>query len=283
MALSLPLAASSALPTLLSRQTTSSPITIHLCGDSTMAPGGGHNGTEGWGQYLQYSFSPSVAIVNNSAFAGRSARSFTREGRFANVASSVREGDWVVIEFGHNDGGAVYPASSDNGRGDCPGAGNETCPTVYANATEIVQTYPTYLKAAAQLFISKGAKVIFSTPTPSNPWESGNFSWSPDRFAYYSSLAATELGGPSAGIFHVPHGEYAAQAEHLLGKSVVDTNFRIDHTHTDPYLADVVAQSFVLGLKCGTSGLGSLVMNATARIEGKVLGTCILANATLPI
>jgi rhamnogalacturonan acetylesterase len=61
----------------------------------------------------------------------------------------VKPGDWVIIEFGHNDGGSPYPASSDIGRADCPGAGqfhlhflqltslntmtgNETCPTVYA-------------------------------------------------------------------------------------------------------------------------------------------------------
>lgn len=111
--------------------------TIWLAGDSTMAPGGGHNGTEGWGQYLQYSFGTAKAgtiqaFVNNSAYAGRSMRSFTREGRFDRIAAVVKPGDWVVIEMGHNDGGSPYPAASDNGRGDCPGAGNETCPTVYA-------------------------------------------------------------------------------------------------------------------------------------------------------
>lgn len=47
---------------------------IWVAGDSTTAPDGGHNGTEGWGQYLQYSFGDN-ARVNNSAYAGRSARS----------------------------------------------------------------------------------------------------------------------------------------------------------------------------------------------------------------
>ena len=68
-----------------------------------------------------------------------------------------------------------------------------------------------------------------------------------------------------------------------LGKEVVDANYPFDHTHTAPYLADVVAQSFVLGLKCGTSGLQDLVVNATSRLEGAVLGTCLAANETLPI
>lgn len=100
--------------------------TIWLAGDSTAAPGGGHNGTEGWGQYLQYSFLPSVAFVNNSAYAGRSARTFTREGRFAAIAEKIRNDDWVIIEFGHNDGGTppVNATAGDKGRADCPGAGS---------------------------------------------------------------------------------------------------------------------------------------------------------------
>lgn len=91
-----------------------------------MAPGGGGNGTEGWGQYLQYSFLPSVAFVNNSAIAGRSARTFTREGRFDTIAANLKKDDWVIIEFGHNDGGTppVNATIGDKGRADCPGAGS---------------------------------------------------------------------------------------------------------------------------------------------------------------
>lgn len=69
-----------------------------------MAPGGGHNGTEGFGQYLHYSFDSDLIRLNNSAYAGRSARTFTREGRFQAVIDKIAPGDWVVIEFGHNDG-----------------------------------------------------------------------------------------------------------------------------------------------------------------------------------
>jgi rhamnogalacturonan acetylesterase len=97
--------------------------TIFLAGDSKMAPGGGGNGTEGWGQYLHYSFNNETVYINNSAIAGRSARSYTREGRFQYIAEALKPGDWVVIEFGTNDGGSPYPASNDNGRADCPGYG----------------------------------------------------------------------------------------------------------------------------------------------------------------
>jgi len=96
-------------------------------------------------------------------------------------------------------------------------------------------------------------------------------------------LAVAELGGPEAGVWFTSHGQYTAQAMENLGPDVVDANYPIDHTHTAPFLAGVVAQSWVLALKCGTSPLQDWVVNATARIEGPVLGTCLLANATLPI
>ncbi len=101
--------------------------TIHLCGDSTMANLGG-NPTQGWGEYLHYSFSPDRYAVKNLAIAGRSARSFTREGRFASAAAAAKPGDWVVVEFGHNDGGSM---ARDNGRTDCGGDGSQTCETTY--------------------------------------------------------------------------------------------------------------------------------------------------------
>ncbi len=56
-------------------------------------------------------------------------------------------------------------------------------------------------------------------------------------------LAVSELGGPSAGIYFVPHGQYTAQAMDNLGPEFVDANYPIDHTHTAPALADIVAQS----------------------------------------
>lgn len=92
-----------------------------------MAKAGGGSGTEGWGEYLQYSF-PSSYVVSNKAIGGRSARSFTREGRFQAIADVVESGDWVVVEFGHNDGGSLTP--TDNGRTDCFGDGTQTCQTV---------------------------------------------------------------------------------------------------------------------------------------------------------
>ncbi|KAI1478472.1 carbohydrate esterase family 12 protein [Daldinia eschscholtzii] len=255
------------------------PTTIHLCGDSTMAKGGGGSGipTEGWGEYLKYSFG-SDYVVHNAAIGGRSARSFTREGRFTEVAKVVKPGDWVVIEFGHNDGGSL---SNDNGRTDCPGDGAQTCQTTYNGVKETVLTYPAYYKNAAKLFLEKGAKVILNSPTPNNICESGKCVGDTSRFDYYAWHAAAELASPD--VYHVPHKQYAVQAMMNLGPSTVNANYPKDHTHTGPYMADVMAGSFVLGLKCGTTALGAAVKNTTESLTKSFYGACIPQNSTVPI
>lgn len=103
--------------------------TVFMAGDSTMVATGNADGTAGWGAYLPNYIS---LAVTNDAIAGRSARSFTREGRFKSMLSSVKSGDYVIIEFGHNDGGSLTP--TDNGRTDCNpvnGDYSTTCSTTY--------------------------------------------------------------------------------------------------------------------------------------------------------
>ena len=88
-----------------------------------------HHASIGWGKYLPGYVS--LAVTNN-AIGGRSARSFTREGRFDAMLPNVKSGDYVIIEFGHNDGGSLTP--TDNGRSDCSPVGTNyatTCTTVY--------------------------------------------------------------------------------------------------------------------------------------------------------
>ncbi|KAK2614847.1 hypothetical protein N8I77_001643 [Diaporthe amygdali] len=211
------------LPAAAAAPRTAEPNTVWLCGDSTMAPGGGHNGTEGWGQYLQYSLDSSRMRVNNSAYAGRSARTFTREGRFQAIFGKVQPGDWVVIEFGHNDGPAD-PANDAKNRVDCLGLGAETCPVTYDNQTEIVQTYTTYLHNASSTFLALGAKVIISSQTPTNTYNSvdDEYSWVPTIYEWYSWYIVDSLGGPEKGVYYVNHGDYGAQAL-KLSKQLSDT------------------------------------------------------------
>ncbi len=78
-------------------------VTIFMIGDSTMANKlDGGNPERGWGMVLPGFFSEDIKIDNHAAN-GRSSRSFISEGRWAKVISKVKKGDYVFIQFGHND------------------------------------------------------------------------------------------------------------------------------------------------------------------------------------
>ncbi|KAK3111067.1 hypothetical protein LTR53_014043 [Teratosphaeriaceae sp. CCFEE 6253] len=233
--------------------------TVYLAGDSTMAHGGGGSGTQGWGEYLQYSLS--IPVVNR-AIAGRSARSFTVEGHFAEIAALVQPEDFVVIEFGHNDGGSLSP--TDNGRTDCAGAGAEVCNTAVQQG---ILTFPAYLTAATRNFTARGARVVLASATPNNPWESGTFVYGASRFTTYANQSAQGF----AHAKFVDHGQLVADEFQKLGASAVDEFYPNDHTHPSPEGSDIVAQAFVRGVVCSESFLKRHVKNETSGIIGACL------------
>jgi lysophospholipase L1-like esterase len=63
----------------------------------------------GWGEALQPCFDSTVVRVANRAMNGRSTRSFVAEGRWKAIVDSLRPGDYVFIQFGHNDEKAGTP------------------------------------------------------------------------------------------------------------------------------------------------------------------------------
>lgn len=79
-------------------------ITIFMIGDSTMANKklDGGNPERGWGMVLGGFFTEDVRVDNHAAN-GRSSKSFMDEGRWEKVISQVKKGDYVFIQFGHND------------------------------------------------------------------------------------------------------------------------------------------------------------------------------------
>ncbi|PQE04503.1 rhamnogalacturonan acetylesterase protein [Rutstroemia sp. NJR-2017a BVV2] len=236
--------------------------TLYLAGDSTMAPGGGGSGTQGFGEYIKYSFK-GINVVN-SAIAGRSARSYYNEGRFQAIADKVVAGDYVLFEFGHNDGGSL--STTDNGRTDCPGAGSETC--ISPTTGETVYTYVFYLLQAGKLMTAKGAHVVVASATPNNVWESGTWSYSSSRFVGYAQTVASSLGSLAS---FVDHGQYTANIYKTLGATVVDGYYPNDHTHTSPAGATTVAGAFMKGLMCGGSALSAYSKNTTSSIAGSCI------------
>lgn len=79
-------------------------FTIHLMGDSTMAPKklDGGNPERGWGMMFPNFLDGKVAVINY-AQNGRSTKSFITLGLWDKVKANVRPGDYLFIEFGHND------------------------------------------------------------------------------------------------------------------------------------------------------------------------------------
>lgn len=78
------------------------PPRVLLAGDSTMADKPLDLPERGWGMALGAHFKPGVA-VRNHAMNGRSTRSFINEGRWEKLLAETRAGDFVIIQFGHND------------------------------------------------------------------------------------------------------------------------------------------------------------------------------------
>ncbi|GAA5509425.1 rhamnogalacturonan acetylesterase [Novipirellula caenicola] len=87
-----------------SAATAADAFTIFMIGDSTMAdkPLIPENPERGWGQLLPLYFNPNVTI-DNHATNGRSSKSFRSEGRWDGVLQRIQPGDYVIIQFGHND------------------------------------------------------------------------------------------------------------------------------------------------------------------------------------
>jgi lysophospholipase L1-like esterase len=97
-------------------------ITVYLIGDSTMADKEVIAYPEtGWGMPFHYFFDSTVT-VDNRAKNGRSTRTFIEEGRWKLVADNLKEGDYVLIQFGHND--------------EVPSKGSYTTPTDFVTNLE---------------------------------------------------------------------------------------------------------------------------------------------------
>lgn len=93
-----------AIALVLSSSSGKAPITIFMIGDSTMAnkPLDKDNQERGWGQMLSGYFSDDI-VIDNHAMNGRSSLSFINEGRWDSVMNKIKPGDYVIIQFGHND------------------------------------------------------------------------------------------------------------------------------------------------------------------------------------
>ncbi|KAJ5041630.1 uncharacterized protein L3040_005208 [Drepanopeziza brunnea f. sp. 'multigermtubi'] len=246
---------------LTKRYATSEP-TVYLAGDSTMAKARSSSPTTGWGQFFS-KYLEGIEVVNR-AIGGRSARSFTREGRFDEILKVVKPGDFVIISFGHNDVGS--PRKNDNGRSACSGSGDETC--ISDKDGEVVQTYPTYMREAGKKMIDAGARVIISSPTPKNICQSGKCEYTPTRFTDLSKQVVESLGEAAS---FIDHGQYVANEFMRLGKEKVDVFYPVDYTHPSPDGSKLIAELYVKAVLCSKGVMAPFVSVDESSLPGECI------------
>jgi lysophospholipase L1-like esterase len=185
--------------------------------------------------------------------AGRSTRTFIKEKRWDKVLSTLKPGDFVMMQFGHNEGSR--PDTSKAGyRGVLRGTGDETVDLLWKDSThEIVHTYGWYLKKMVQDAKAKGAVPIICSMIPRNDWE---YAIKGDTTSnLIVKRAAADFGkwakevAQSEGILFIDLNSITAAKYEAMGKAEVKKFFPGDHTHTNVEGALVNAQSVIEGLQ----------------------------------
>ena len=229
--LQLPLPANSKLPTLF------------LIGDSTVrnGRGTGANNQWGWGDYLGKYFDPDKINIVNRAIGGTSSRSYLTGGQWQCVLNMMKPGDFVMMQFGHNDGG-----SPSGGRATLKGIGDETVtvsnPT--NNQSEVVHTYGWYLEKYITDTRTNGATPIVCSLIPRKIWRDGKIVRNQDTYAGWAEQAAKAENAPFVDL-----NELIAERYDALGPEKVEPLFGDPHTHTTAAGADLNAQCVIAGLK----------------------------------
>lgn len=136
--------------------------TLWIVGDSTVKSA---SPLRGWGQELGRFFDPAKITLANRAIGGRSARTFYTEGRWQEILSALKPGDFVIIQFGHNDVGPLDARGKF--RGSIKSIGDETEKVTHPDGREEeVRSYGWYLREFARTAREKQAKVILCSPVP---------------------------------------------------------------------------------------------------------------------
>lgn len=224
--------------------------TLFIAGDSTAEHNRGGK-IQGWGLPFADYFDPAKINVANHAVGGRSTRTFISGGRWEKLLADVKPGDFVIIQFGHNDGddvnerppGSTMPLRA---RGTLPGTASDSRDIVNAltQQPETVHSFGWYLRKMVADVKAKGATPILASPTLRNLWPDGRLDRGPGRHRDWSRDVARELGVP-----FVDHSRIIADSYHALGAQAVNGFFGGDHTHTNAAGADFNASAMVAGLK----------------------------------
>jgi rhamnogalacturonan acetylesterase len=198
--------------------------TLFLVGDSTMKVGTA--GQMGWGEVVGDFFDRTRINVVNYARGGRSSRTFITEGLWNRVLSAMRPGDFVIIQFGHNDGGEIFTTTRP--RASLPGTADDVRGGVVemTGEFEAVHSFGWYIKRYVADATARGATPIVLSLVPRRIWKDGRIERD-ERADWAREAAAT------AGAAFVDLNAVIARRYEALGADAVLALFADEHTHTN--------------------------------------------------
>jgi lysophospholipase L1-like esterase len=205
--------------------------TFYIIGDSTVrnGDGTGKNGQWGWGSSIADYFDTTKINVSNQAIGGRSSRTFVTEGRWERILATLKKGDYVIMQFGHNDGGPLDDTA--RARGSIKGVGDDST-EIYnpiRKMQETVHTYGCYMRKYVRETKARGAVPIVCSPIPHNDWEDNKVKrWSDNSYAGWAKQIAEQEGA-----YFIDLNSLISDKYEELGPDKVKTFFPADHTHTN--------------------------------------------------
>ena len=261
--------------------------TIFVAGDSTAAKDKG-NPIQGWGVPFADYFDPARVNIANRARAGRSSRTCLTEGLWDQLLKEVKSGDFVLIQFGHNDGGAINaepPGSTKplRARGSLPGLGEESeeIDNVLTKRHEVVHTFGWYIRRMITEVKERGATPVVLSLTVRNLWTDGVVERGSGNYRQWDRAIAQKAGVEFVDLTRIIADDYQQ-----LGEEKVKALFGPDHTHTNSTGADFNAAHVVAGLKGIRKGPFEKFMSAKgSAVAADKIGWLNLpepANAKLP-
>jgi lysophospholipase L1-like esterase len=247
---------------------------VFITGDSTVKNADkDKDGMWGWGAVANTVFDESKIDIVNAAMAGRSCRSYLNEGRWERVYNSLKPGDFVLIQFGHNDIGAIdkpkYRAAIASGKDTCHVyrmlAAQEDVTkqnvidqklksNTQVGSYEVVYSFGWYLKKFIQDVREKGATPILVSLTPRNEWTDGKIERRNDTYGKWYREVVEETGVEFVDLHNIT----ADFLDKKCGKKEKAMKyFNHDHTHPSLLGAKTNAQSIAKGLRDNKSPLAA--------------------------
>lgn len=226
-----------------SRKSENAPV-VFLIGDSTVKNGRGKGDGDmwGWGSFFEEFFDASRISVENHALGGRSSRTFYTEGLWDKVLPGIRKGDYLFIQFGHNDGG---PLNTGRARASLKGTGEESETVIMERhgGPEEVFSYGHYLRLYIRQAKARGAEVIVLSHTPGNRWGDNGMNRCTDTYAQWSQEVAAQEG-----VQYIDLNNRCAEKYEQMGKEKTAGFFK-DGVHTSKEGALLNGKAVVEGLR----------------------------------